>query len=104
MRILKKKYEEAQKEINELEEISEAFKIFHKEFYQKQIKQIEEQIDKFKNGLINEFDNISKLKMEEFGDEKIKTKVEKINKIKESSIFRKLLNSTQGQNQEEQFN
>ena len=78
--------------MDELENISEAFKIFHKEVYKNQIKQIEEQKDKFNNGEIKEFDNISKLN-EEFGDE-IKKKVEKINKIKESSIFRKIFNET----------
>ena len=99
---LKKKYEVAQKEINELKKISDAYKIFHNEVYKDIIKKIEEQIDKFNNGEINEFENISKLKME-YVDEKTEKKVETINKIKESSIFRKLFNNTQAQNQDQQF-
>ena len=100
---LKKKYEKAKEEIKELERISEAFKVFHKEFYKKEIKQIEEAIEKFNKGEIKEFDNISKIKLILEEDLDIKNKVEKINKIKYSSIFKKLFENTQGKNQDDRF-
>ena len=61
---LKKKYEKAQEEIKILGKISEAFKVFQKEFDKNEIKEIEHKIDKFKNGEITEFENISKLILE----------------------------------------
>ena len=61
---LKKKYEKAQEEIKILGKISEAFKVFQKEFDKNEIKEIEDKIDNFKNGEITEFENISKLILE----------------------------------------
>lgn len=100
---LKKKYEKAQKEKEELESISEAFKVFHKEFYKKEIIQIEDAIEKFNSGEIKEFDKISQLKSLLGDDTNIKNKVETINKCKNSSVFKKLFNNTQGKNQDERF-
>ena len=98
---LKKKYQKAENEIKELRKISETLKVFHKDFHIKEIKKIDEKIDKFNTGEILEFEKITKLILE-LGNE-IKKKVEKINKIKESSVFRKLFESTQGKNQNERY-
>ena len=98
---LKAKYEKAQEEIKELKKISDALKEFHKDFHKEEIKKIEEKINKFNNGEIKEFDNISKLIME-LGDD-FKKKAERINKIKQSSIFKKLFNNTQGTDDDNRF-
>lgn len=98
---LKTKNEKAQKEIKELETISDALKVFHKEFHKAEIKKIEEKINKLNNGTIKEFDNLSKLILE-LGEE-IEKKVEKINKLKECSIFIKLFEKTQGINQDVRY-
>ena len=98
---LKTKYEKAKEEIKELETISNSLKIFHKEYHKNEIKQIEEKIDKFNTGEIKEFENISRLILE-LGED-IKKKVEKINKIEESTIFKKLFQKTQGKNEDERF-
>ena len=98
---LKKKYEKAQEEVKELRKISEALKVFHRDFHKDEIKKIEEKIDKFNNGEIKEFDNISKLIME-LG-ENLKKKAERINKIKQSTIFKKLFHNTQGTDEDIRF-
>jgi len=98
---LKTKYEKALGEIKELRKISEALKVFHKDFHKEEIKKIEEKIDKFNNGEIKEFDNISKLSME-LGED-LKKKAERINKIKPSTIFKKLLQNTQGTDEDIRF-
>jgi len=95
---LKNDYEKAQKEIGELKGVCQALKVFHREFHKEEINDIEEIIKKFNNGKISEFYNID-LKITELGDE-IKKKVEKINKIKDSSIFKKILQKAQGSNEE----
>ena len=98
---LKKKYDEAQKEIIPLEKISESLKIFHSDFHQNDIRNIEAKINKLNTGTIKEFDDKSELILG-LGEEIIE-KVKKIDLLKESSIFRKLFNKTQAINQDEQF-
>ena len=98
---LKKKYEKAKKEINELQVILKGLKVFHKEYYKNEIKQIEDKIAKFENGELKDFDDISKLNLE-LGED-VKKKVEKINKLNQCSIFKNLFENTQGKNQEERF-
>ena len=98
---LKAKYDKAQKEVNELRANSEGLKVFYKNFHKDEIKKIEEKIDKFNNGTIKEFDNISKLSME-LGED-LKKKAVKINKIKQSTIFRKLFEKTQGNDEDIRF-
>ena len=95
------KYNRAKKEIGELKKISEALKVFHRDSCRDTINEIEKTISNFNDGKINEFDNIDKLTMEYEGE--IKTKVEDINKVKESTIFRELFINSKGSNQNEKF-
>ena len=98
---LKSSYEKAQKEINELQNILKAIKIFHKNFHSEEIKKIEEAIDKFNNGQISDFYNIDLL-VEELGGD-IKKKVEEINKIKYSSTFKKIFENAPGSNDQQRW-
>ena len=95
-------YNTAEINVKELAKISEALKIFHKDFHKNEIKKIEEQIDKFKNGQIKEFENIAQLKLE-IKDDNMDKKVEKINNLKDIQIFKRLFYNTEGSNQDERF-
>ena len=98
---LKKNYDRALAQIKELGDISTALKVFHNEFHKNEIKQIEEMKEKFKNGEIKVFDQISTLR-DELGED-IKKKVEKINNLKEISLFKNLFDKTKSRNQNDQF-
>ena len=93
------KLEEAQKEIKKLKNISDALKVFHKEFYKETIKKIEEKIYKLNNDTIKEYDT----KLNLMNEAELEKKVEKINKLKDCSIFSNLFEKTNGKDQEEKF-
>ena len=94
-------YKKSQEQIKELQKISDSLKLFLKGSREIEIKEIEDGIDRYNNGSIKEFENINKLILE-LGDD-IKLKVEKINQLKDSTIFRNLFNKTQGNTQDERF-
>ena len=98
---LKSSYEKASKQIIELKYILKALKVFHKNFHKEEIKKIEEAIIKFNNGEISDFYNIDIL-LEELGED-IKNKVEEINKIKDSSTFKKIFDNAPGINDEQRW-
>ena len=97
---LKAKKDKALNEIKELKEISQALKVFHNEYYQDEIKKIDELIEKFNDGEIKKFDYVSTLMLDL---EEVKNKVETINKVKDNSIFRKIYLDSQGKNQDEKY-
>jgi len=98
---LEKKYKKALKDIEDLKKISQALKEFHGDFYKEEIKKIKEACDKFNNGKIEEFSNISQLIV--MLGEDMKKKVEKINKLKLISIFKKKFHNIQGANEDIRF-
>ena len=98
---LKKEYEKAEMEKNELIKISDALKIFHKDFYINEIKKIEAKIANFEKGLIKEFSNISNL-FNEIGDD-IKRKADISRHFKDCAIFKKLILENSEKDQNEAF-
>jgi len=98
---LKNSYIKAYKEIKELNNILKALKVFHKNFHSEEIKKIEEAIGKFNDGEISDFYNIDLLLIE-LGED-LKKKVEEINKIKDSSTFKKIFDNAPGSNDQQRW-
>ena len=98
---LDKDYKNAEKDIEELSKICDALKVFHRDYHKIEIMKIEDIINKFNNGQIKEFGKISQLLLE-LGDD-IKAKVEKISKLREIPIFKRLYYNIEATNQDERF-